>query len=380
MAIVRRHVLIALSLSILFAEATAAQDDAVPSRDALCDALDAYRARWESFGAEYVVTQHFVSSVHTDTLAVDGGRIFIARDLRRETRDGPIHERWMMCFDGEQTWKVIPREHAVDGVLITPGLDRFQIDLEATRCLWGAWLHEFKRPLGEALRDPAWKTERIETGQWIDSLETILIELSQQSNVRQVMRYWLAPERDFLPVRRELAIDDPSTGAGEQILNEYRVIRFRKFEHGWFPVEMEWSSAGTLRVSMKVNTLSTEPGLFDARFASMVRPPANVTDLVRDEVYHLASDEDITTIRSLPRDEDASLALANFLEGVEPKVADAVRASEAEYRRLRAEEAATEIVEAGSHTWWIFIGGGVAAALFCAAGATWWLVWRRQSA
>ncbi|HRQ71881.1 MAG TPA: hypothetical protein PLU35_02510 [Phycisphaerales bacterium] len=358
----------------------AAQNHPPPTRDSLCDAIAAYRARWTSFGAQYIVTQHFVSSIHTDTLVVDGGRVFIDRDLRRETRDGPIRERWMMCFDGEQTWNITPRRGAADLVLITPGLDRIHIDLESTRSLLGAWLHEFKQPLDETLHDRAWKTERIEAGHWIDSLETILVELSQQSNVRQVMRYWLAPERDFLPVRRELAIDDPSAGAGEQILNEYRVTRFRKFEHGWFPVEMEWASAGTLLVSMKVNTVSTEPGLFDARFASMVRPPANVTDLVRDEVYHLASDEDITTIRSLPRDEDASLALANFLEGVDPKVADAVRSSEAEYRRLRAEEAAVETGGEVSRTSWMFIAVGIGAALLSAAGAVWWLVLRRQSA
>ena len=333
---------------VCLSQTVSAQDSIAPSRDALCDAIEAYRLRWTSFEANYTVTQHFVRSFHTDTLAVDGGRIFIRRDLRWETEDGPIRECWIMCFDGEQTWIVVPRADHPDGILITPGLDRFQIDLEATRCLWGAWLHEFKRPLDETLRDPSWKTERIETGEWIDSLETVLIELSKQSNVRQVMRYWLAPERDYLPVKRELVVDDPASGVGEQILNEYRVTRFRKFEHGWFPVEMEWTSAGTPLVSMKVNTLSTEPGLFDARFDSMVRPPANVTDLVRDEVYQIAADEDLATIRSAPKDEEASRSLATFFEGVEPKIADAVRTSEAEYRRLRAEEAAAQVVAGGS--------------------------------
>ena len=345
-----------------------AQDE-VPDRDALCDAIAAYRAEWESFEASYTVREHSFDRTHTDLLCVDRGRIYI--DRRSSGSDVPPALGWdhyIRCFNGEETYTITPRDPEPDGVLITPGYDSVFMALTSSWCLLMGWLYEFRPPLDEVLRDPAWRTEQIAPGEEVNGLQTVLVELSQPAGVRQVMQYWLAPERNWLPVRRRLLVGD-GPGGELRLLNEYQALSFREFEKGWFPMKMEWTSGGTLLASITVDNVSFTPGAFDAYEAAMISEPANVTDVVRDQFYQLAADEDFAQVRTTKDDTGEAVALARFFDGVSPRIAGQVREREAEYRRIRAAE--TPAAPAPSRGRWAWYAGGGVILLGMAGAVTW---------
>lgn len=353
-----------------------AQNQPLPTREDICDTLAAYRARWTTFDAEYTAYSPALEQWHTDILAYDAGRIYIERSSTNASGKGLPEGHSFMCFDGENSYAVTPREGKASLALVLPGFDRQTVDLVPQRCLLGAWLYEFPEPLDRVLRDASWETVKLVAGERVGEHPTILLELTRQENVRMVMRYWLASEMDYLPVRRQLLLGD---GSGEKLLNEYRVNRFEWFTGGYFPVDIEWRTGDTLPTTLKVSRLEVRPGVFDKLFAAMLTPPANVTDIAHDRLYRLVADTEGDAAQ-LEGDRQAEEQLGNLLAGVDPAIADRVRQQSSEILRARAASnyatIAGDVPSARSGRSWPLVVGGLLGLLGLASG--WWWVRHRS--
>lgn len=348
------------------------QDDPLPTRRQIADTLETYRERWQSFEAAYTFFQGPEGrEQYTDELVFDRGRIYIDRTpVRRGDRPGPGElpwDPWIMCFDGEQTYTVTRRADEADLVLVLPGFDRKFMSMESAHTVLSGWLYEFAEPLDEKLRDRAWSTSALRAGERIDGRATIYLELQHDANVLMLMRFWLAPELDCLPVRRQLLTDD---GNGERLLSDFRARRFEWVSDGHFPMEMEWTTGtGTLAGRIAVQEVGKTPGLFEERFATLIQAPANITDTVSDEVYKLVADEVVESPEAQADDAAATKRLIEFLDGVAPEVAEDVARRNDEHRQAR--EAARSSGGRGAMPWWVV--GGALAAVGMGVGLFWLL-------
>lgn len=359
------HAVLISAVAGFVAPLASAQDQDIPTRREICDTLMTYRGNWPVVDAVYTVNIPVIEMSLRDAFAYDCGRIFIDRTVETGSGDEVSVEHYKMCFDGERSFTVTPRAGKADGVLILPGFDREFVDVSGNRCVLGAWLYEFQQPLDEVLRDPAWELVALERGEDIRGHPTVYLELTQAQNVQMIMRYWLGSDLDYLPVRRQLLTDD---GTGEHLLNQCDVLLYEWVRDGHFPMKIEWSSGDVILSRMNVERVGKEPGVFDRLFASMVTPPANVTDTVNDKIYQLVSDDQFEDIGHVEDDTVATEQLAAFLEGVEPEIAEQVRHAEEQHRERRAAARVDEDTTSSSRIRIaLWAGGGV----FVVGGLGW---------
>lgn len=299
--------------TVLRSDTTCSAQDKTPSVRDIAAAIAAYRVQWDDFSVEYVVTEHWgdgeerVDSAYDSLEAWQSGKRYLDRRITHRSGGGEPEAHERMCFDGERTFsiRVLRDQGGADGVPILSGLDEQYFDNRSPRSAVAAWLYESTRPLDEVLTDSStWTSRSVEPGETINGLRTFLVRLSAKTGAfKEEWRYWVAPERDFLPIRREVAFNPP----GE---TEVRAIDVCEVLHmqrcggaGWFPthIRWRWPEVDEPRAELRVEHVSFASGTFEKLYADLVVPPASVLDVSRHEAYQLLDDRER---RELGRDID----------------------------------------------------------------------------
>ncbi len=347
----RVALLVACLVSCFAPHATAfVPQDRLPSIKQIAAALKAYRSQWNGviFKTRYEQDISFsddrAKDIIEDTVIFEDGKIFIERELTHVSpRELPPFQHGTMSFDGERTYTVSFKDldnqgqPRPNGVVIMPGLSYRHIDLHSPRNILAAWLYEFKMPLDEYFLDHSWHSVDVARGEEINGLDTILVTLRKHTKNDRFMelRYWLCPDRQFLPIRRDVA--NGSIGQPGTVFNRCRVQEFQWFDAGWFPTRLEWGleeHSGYVN-ELHVTSIEFKKGSFEQRQAEVLTPPCMVNDVSRDEVYFL-TDERYREELLIPPDvddEEARRITLTYLAGVDPEIVEYVTAQKEQMLR-----------------------------------------------
>jgi hypothetical protein len=180
----------------------------------------------------YVQSQHAVCKVNAkkqDTL--------LARWEGGFTPDGKEHVKgsWphipyyteIWAYDGKHLFSYCPEQKS--GCILKYG-DSFNLRRGPRALLGGLYENRSPLRLSQFLAGAEYARMNVET---LGGLKTFRIEGQVEYETgRSVLRAWVAPERDYLPVRSALA--DPRTGIEKVVMT---LDRWEKVDGRWFPVE-----------------------------------------------------------------------------------------------------------------------------------------------
>jgi|GEM_PF-7062263 len=367
--------------AMLRGDTTCNAQDRMPSVSDIAAAIAAYRVQWDDFSVRYVVTEHWgdgeerVDRTYDCLEAWQSGKRYLDRRITRRSGGGQPEAHERMCFDGERTFSIhVLRDRGhPDGVLIVPGLDERFIDVESPRSALAAWLYESKRPLDEVMTDSLWTSRSVEPGETINGLRTFLVRLSARKGAyKEEWRYWIAPERGFLPIRREVAFN-PAGETEIRTIDVCEVLDMKRYgDAGWFPTHIRWRWPGIdePRAELRVEHVSFASGTFEKLYADLVVPPASVNDVSRNEIYQLLDDRQRREFGREIADADAAKVMVEYLRASDPEIDRAIRAHQA-----AASDAARRPAPSGNarRTWTLVGVGGVVVVLSLTV-----VVWRRR--